>query len=158
MPQKAPASQVNDNLQLFTTIRNWKIDSGPEQFLDKKIWQNTYSPGTATLANTKLLLVTDETVAPGASRPLTEALAEGLSWSHYIGTPPAREVADSALTRVSRYLSDLSTPPDDEAHREAAALLARRDALAASYTRLAAPLHLRAADREGPQRDTGLSL
>ena len=81
-----------------------------------------------------------------------------MSWSHYLGTPPDREVADSALNRASRYLNELSTPPDDDAHREAAALIARRDTLAASYARLAAPLHFRDASRHGPQRDTGLSL
>ena len=113
---------------------------------------------TATATNTKLLLVTDETSAPGPNRPLTTALAEALSWSHYLGTPPAREVADSALTRVSRYLSELHRPPDDDAHREAAALIARRDTLAAAYTRLAAPAHVRDTGRDGPQRDAGLSL
>jgi hypothetical protein len=140
----------------------WKLPPGTLLIVDDADHldadQLRWFTATATATNTKLLLVTDETASPGASRPLTEALAEGLSWSHYIGTPPTREVADSAVTRVSRYLSELSTPPDDEAHREAAALLARRDTLAASYTRLAAPLHLRAADRQGPQCDTGLSL
>jgi hypothetical protein len=140
----------------------WKLPPGTLLIVDDAdhldAEQLRWFTRTATATNTKLLLVTDEAAAPGASRPLTTALAEALSWSHYLGTPPDREVADSALTRVSRYLSELSTPPDDDAHREAAALIARRDTLAAAYARLAAPLLTRDAGRQGPQRDTGLSL
>ena len=112
----------------------------------------------AASTNTKLVLVTDEVAAPGPSRGLTTALADSLSWSHDLGTPPGRDVADSALARVSAYLNELTTIPDDDAHREATALIARRDTLATAYTRLAAPPHSRDAGRPGPQRDTGLSL
>ena len=71
---------------------------------------------------------------------------------------PGRDDADSALARVSAYLNELTTIPDDDAHREATALIARRDTLATAYTRLAAPPHSRDAGRPGPQHDTGLSL
>ena len=111
----------------------------------------------AGATNTKLVLVTDDCAAPGPSRALTTALAESLSWSHQLGTPPAREIADSALARVSTYLNELTTMPDDDAHREAAAVLARRDTLATTFQELAAPI-VRDAGRQGPTRDTGLSL
>lgn len=112
----------------------------------------------AAATNTKLLLVTDEAAAPGPSRALTTALADTLSWSQYLGTAPSRQVSDSALARVGGYLGELSVVPDDEAHREAAALLGRCATLSAGYRDLATPIALRDNERQSPSRDSGLSL
>ena len=107
----------------------------------------------AAATNTKVLLVTDDTAAAGANRALTTALADTLSWSARLGGT-AREDSDSALARVQRYTADLTEAVDDAAHREATALLSRRDTLAADYTRLALP----GRDIDRPPPDTGLSL
>ena len=155
--KQAPAAEA---IAKFSS-GEWKLPPGTLLIVDDADHldsdQLRWFTRNAGATNTKLVLVTDDCAAPGPSRALTTALAESLSWSHQLGTPPAREIADSALARVSTYLNELTTMPDDDAHREAAAVLARRDTLATTFQELAAPI-VRDAGRQGPTRDTGLSL
>ncbi len=111
----------------------------------------------AASTNTKLLLVTDDTTADGVSAALTDALADSLPWAQHLGEGPRR--SDSALARVGDHLAAHSDTPVDQAHREAAALLARRHTLAETYRETATPIwRRRSTSITPPSIDTGLSL
>lgn len=112
----------------------------------------------AGATNTKLLLATNDTGTPGPSHTLTTALADTLPWSQHLGTAPRRPNPGTALARVAGYISTLSEVPQDDPHREAAALLTRRDNLAGVYRNLAAPVTARSAALDGPSREPGLSI
>ena len=88
---------------------------------------------------------------------MTAALATTLPWSQHVGDTP-KAAADSALTRAATYLADLATTAPDDAHREATALLTRRDNLIAVYRNLASPVAARDTAVTRPGRDLGASL
>ena len=114
----------------------------------------TYAGST----NTKLLLVTRTTAAAGPTRHLTAALATTLPWSQHFGDTSSA-AADSALARAATYLEELATTPPDDPHREATALLTRRDNLIGVYRNLATPPPARTRGLDAiPVRDVGLNL
>lgn len=112
----------------------------------------------AGATNTKLLLVANPAAAAGPSRHLTAALAATLPWSQHLGETPHNATADSALSRAAGYLGDLTAIPDDDTHRQAAALLTRRDNLIGVYRNIAAPVVVRGTGRVGPGTDLDASL
>ncbi len=106
--------------------------------------------------NTKLLLVTSTTAAPGPTRHLTAALADTLPWSQQIGDTSA--ASESALSRAAIHLRSHTALPEDETHRQAAALLTRRDNLIGVYRNLAGPVAARDTGRATSGTDLGASL
>lgn len=107
--------------------------------------------------NTKLLLVTSTTAAPGPTRHLTAALADTLPWSQQIGDTTSA-ASESALSRAAIHFRGHTALPEDETHRQAAALLTRRDNLIGVYRNLAAPVAARDTGRAAAGTDLGASL
>lgn len=136
----------------------------------------------AATRNAKLLLVTADHAGMGPAdlsrrsrqvrdrptRDRTDVMAHSLPWGQCLGAcddvARAATAADN-FREIEEYLAGLAVgrpagreTPDDIAHREAAALLTRRDAALTTYRELSFPSWARARDVPTPSRDAGLSL
>ena len=136
----------------------------------------------AATRNAKLLLVTADHAGMGPAdlsrrsrqvrdrptRDRTDVMTHSLPWGQCLGAH--NDVARAAMAadnfhEIEKYLAGLAVgrpagreAPDDIAHREAAALLTRRDAALTTYRELSFPSWARARAVPTPSRDAGLSL
>jgi len=138
----------------------------------------------AATTNAKLLLVTADHAGMGPAdrsrrsrqvrdrptRDRTDVMTHSLPWGQCLGAHDDVALAATAadnFREVEEYLAGLAVgrpagreTPDDIAHREAAALLTRRDTALTTYRELSFPSWARARDVgvQTPARDAGLSL
>ena len=129
----------------------------------------------AATTNSKLLLVTADHAGMGPadrsrrsrdirdrpSRDKTDVLAHHLPWGQHLGEAADNQLCASAadnFNAIGRYLSESTETADDIAHREAVALLDRRDTNLDAYRALAAGPRDRHISRSGPSQEQGLSL